>query len=342
MRKKLISNSYDMKISSVHNEKNTRIKHNINDRGKRTQLSNKYLIPSTQNQFDSLREEGDYEFLGELVESPSVPVRCSPQKLSWAEMVEDETTLALSSYAPGCNKEGARVPTDSVFKTDKRKVPIASDYNLRSKPQHRPLGNDLPTYAAALVATSTMALELDLSCWALEAEFDLSSFRGSVIKGVKLKAKTQNDPVICRFPVAQSSLLPQHRIPPLSLFPLTTTHVIFLPTRSTATPPIAAASHLQQHPLFLLTLASSLSIIGYMRYRHEVEPESTTDNADCGSYVPPILGDVTDTALETGSLNCYCEPKFRIVASVWGYALQIIFQYRCLLGLWHSLILSFG
>ncbi|KAL8474030.1 hypothetical protein ACS0TY_030763 [Phlomoides rotata] len=258
MRKKLISNSYDMKISSVHNEKNTRIKHNINDRGKRTQLSNKYLIPSTQNQFDSLREEGDYEFLGELVESPSVPVRCSPQKLSWAEMVEDETTLALSSYAPGCNKEGARVPTDSVFKTDKRKVPIASDYNLRSKPQHRPLGNDLPTYAAALVATSTMALELDLSCWALEAEFDLSSFRGSVIKGVKLKAKTQNDPVICRFPVAQSSLLPQHRIPPLSLFPLTTTHVIFLPTRSTATPPIAAASHLQQHPLFLLTVFAAV------------------------------------------------------------------------------------
>ncbi|KAL8464639.1 hypothetical protein ACS0TY_034223 [Phlomoides rotata] len=75
-------------------------------------------------------------------------------------------------------------------------------------------------------------------------------------------------------------------------------------------------------------LASSLSIIGYLRYCHEVEPESTTDNADRGSYVPPILGEGTDTALETGSLNCYCEPKFRTVALVWGYALQIIFQYN--------------
>ncbi|KAL8519100.1 hypothetical protein ACS0TY_010148 [Phlomoides rotata] len=73
-------------------------------------------------------------------------------------------------------------------------------------------------------------------------------------------------------------------------------------------------------------LASSLSIIGYLRYRHDVEPESTIDNADRGSYVPPILGEGTDTALETGSLDCYCEPKFRTVASVWGYALQIIFQ----------------
>ncbi|KAL8529290.1 hypothetical protein ACS0TY_006640 [Phlomoides rotata] len=73
-------------------------------------------------------------------------------------------------------------------------------------------------------------------------------------------------------------------------------------------------------------LASSLSIIGYLRYCHEVEPESTTDNADRGSYVPPILGEGTDTALETGSLNCYCEPKFGTVALVWGYALQIIFQ----------------
>ncbi|KAL8556271.1 hypothetical protein ACS0TY_003908 [Phlomoides rotata] len=73
-------------------------------------------------------------------------------------------------------------------------------------------------------------------------------------------------------------------------------------------------------------LASSLSIIGYLRYHLEVEPESTTDNADHGSYVPPILGEGTDTALETGSLNCYCEPKFKTVASVWGYALQIIFQ----------------
>ncbi|KAL8493061.1 hypothetical protein ACS0TY_024322 [Phlomoides rotata] len=76
----------------------------------------------------------------------------------------------------------------------------------------------------------------------------------------------------------------------------------------------------------LFILGHSLSIIGYLRYCHEVEPESTTDNADRGSYVPPILGEGTDTALETGSLNCYCEPKFRTVALVWGYALQIIFQ----------------
>ncbi|KAL8488810.1 hypothetical protein ACS0TY_024935 [Phlomoides rotata] len=104
---------------------------------------------------------------------------------------------------------------------------------------------------------------------------------------------------------------------------------------------IIASSHASMLSL-VYSLASSLSIIGYLRYHHEVEPESTTDNADRGSYVPPILGEDTDTALETGSLNCYCEPKFRTVALVWGYALQIIFQYRCLLGLWHSLILSFG
>ncbi|KAL8488812.1 hypothetical protein ACS0TY_024935 [Phlomoides rotata] len=89
---------------------------------------------------------------------------------------------------------------------------------------------------------------------------------------------------------------------------------------------IIASSHASMLSL-VYSLASSLSIIGYLRYHHEVEPESTTDNADRGSYVPPILGEDTDTALETGSLNCYCEPKFRTVALVWGYALQIIFQY---------------
>ncbi|KAL8536235.1 hypothetical protein ACS0TY_011749 [Phlomoides rotata] len=225
-------------------------------------------------------------------------------------------------------------------------------------------------------------------------------------KGRKTKAKTQNDPVICQFPVAQSSLLPQHRIPPLSLFtsrvplsnpsePHTFSFSLHAPPPLLQSPPQAICSNtpLSPHgnlssispsqflsfyfpslnpsslsrfllpftppqsplihrrlksrrcrphpqsdraslpPLWTFTLAtvyfglaSSLSIIGYLRYRHEVEPESNTDNADRGSYVPPILGEDTDTALEIGSLNCYCEPKFRTVASVWGYALQIIFQ----------------
>ncbi|KAL8488183.1 hypothetical protein ACS0TY_024462 [Phlomoides rotata] len=48
------------------------------------------------------------------------------------------------------------------------------------------------------------------------------------------------------------------RVPLSNPSQVTTTHVLFLPTRSTATPPIAAASHLQQHPLFLLTVFAAV------------------------------------------------------------------------------------
>lgn len=94
-------------------------------------------------------------------------------------------------------------------------------------------------------------------------------------------------------------------------------------------------------------LAFTLSVRGSMRCRHEVEldrDDCTSPNAEHGSYVPPPprLGQSADMSSPTGSSICYGEPNSKTTASIWGYVLQIIFQYRCLLALWCSLILCFG
>ncbi|KAL8515846.1 hypothetical protein ACS0TY_014519 [Phlomoides rotata] len=48
-----------------------------------------------------------------------------------------EATLVGASYAPGGSREEVRAPASKAFKKDKQKLPITSDYNLRSKPHHR-------------------------------------------------------------------------------------------------------------------------------------------------------------------------------------------------------------
>ncbi|KAI3467548.1 hypothetical protein Pfo_024211, partial [Paulownia fortunei] len=60
-----------------------------------------------------------------------------------------------------------------------------------------------------------------------------------------------------------------------------------------------------------------------------VEPERVCcicADADSGSYVPPTLGENAEMPSQTGSLNHYDEHNCRTAASVWGYALQIVFQ----------------
>ncbi|KAI3452710.1 hypothetical protein Pfo_009374 [Paulownia fortunei] len=75
-------------------------------------------------------------------------------------------------------------------------------------------------------------------------------------------------------------------------------------------------------------LGSSLSIHGCLRHCHKVDSERdhfVGTDAERGSYVAPTLGENADTHSINRSLNHYDDPNCR-TASVWEYALQIIFQ----------------
>ncbi|KAL8543051.1 hypothetical protein ACS0TY_003796 [Phlomoides rotata] len=123
---------------------------------------------TTQNQFDTLREEREDKGSGDLGDQvvDQTQVGISPHKLSWAAVVEAENPqdhilekykdmLVVASDAPGCSREGVRDPAGKAFKKDKRKIPLTSAYNLRSKSQHHSFVDDTFHGEAEFVATST-------------------------------------------------------------------------------------------------------------------------------------------------------------------------------------------
>ncbi|XP_051116310.1 uncharacterized protein LOC127241346 isoform X2 [Andrographis paniculata] len=76
-------------------------------------------------------------------------------------------------------------------------------------------------------------------------------------------------------------------------------------------------------------LGSSLSIYGCLHYRLEVKLEKDQihdSDADHDSYLPATPGQYAEIRSLTESLNHLDESNCRILASGWGYALQIVFQ----------------
>ncbi|KAG8383187.1 hypothetical protein BUALT_Bualt05G0158500 [Buddleja alternifolia] len=75
-------------------------------------------------------------------------------------------------------------------------------------------------------------------------------------------------------------------------------------------------------------LASSISVHGCLRYCRKTDSERdncVSTDVERGSYIAPAVGDNSDKPGTITSLNNYDGPNCKI-ASVWGYALQIIFQ----------------